>query len=91
MRRNAEKGGDTYPYNGVWISGYFGSGKSHLLKILSYLMSENAKPEWRETFLSKIEDEWLRGDVEAAFRTPALSVLFNIDQQATRRPTTRAR
>ncbi len=82
LRRRAEKGGDTYPYNGVWISGYFGSGKSHLLKILSYLMSDNAKPEWREMFLSTIEDEFLRADVEAAFRNPSLSVLFNIDQQA---------
>lgn len=82
LKRNAEKGGDIYPYNGVWISGYFGSGKSHLLKILSYLMSDDAKPEWRKTFLSKIEDEFLRGAVDAAFRTPALSVLFNIDQQA---------
>ena len=33
--RRAQDSGDTYPYNGVWISGYFGSGKSHLLKILA--------------------------------------------------------
>lgn len=82
LQRRVQKSGDIYPYNGVWISGYFGSGKSHLLKILSYLMSDKADPQLREVFLAKIENEWLRSAVEQAFRTPATSVLFNIDQQA---------
>lgn len=84
--RRVQGAEEVYPYNGVWISGYFGSGKSHLLKILAYLMSGEADEELRATFLEKIKDEWLRGAVEAAFRVPSRSVLFNIDQQADAEP-----
>ena len=71
--------------NGVWISGFFGSGKSHLLKILSYVL-ENKKFDGYhigDLFAEKIEsDEMLKGDVLAATKIPSESVLFNIDQQA---------
>ncbi len=71
--------------NGVWISGFFGSGKSHLLKILSYVF-ENKKFDGIESgkvFAEKItNDEMLKGDVLASIRISSESILFNIDQQA---------
>jgi hypothetical protein len=72
--------------NGVWISGFFGSGKSHLLKILSYILTNKEFEGKRlgEIFASKIvDDEMLKGDVELVFKTiRSESILFNIDQQA---------
>jgi hypothetical protein len=71
--------------NGVWISGFFGSGKSHLLKILSYVLENKEYDGYKsgELFAEKIEnDEMLKGDVLSATRIPSESVLFNIDQQA---------
>ena len=71
--------------NGVWISGFFGSGKSHLLKILSYVLENKEFDGYSsgDLFAEKIEnDEMLKGDVLAACKVPSESVLFNIDQQA---------
>ena len=71
--------------NGVWISGFFGSGKSHLLKILSYVLenSEFNGISLGRLFAEKIvDDQMLRADVEKAVRIPSNSILFNIDQQA---------
>ncbi len=71
--------------NGVWISGFFGSGKSHLLKILSYVLENKEYNGSRlgEAFASKIEsDEMLKGDVLKSTKIRSESILFNIDQQA---------
>jgi len=71
--------------NGVWISGFFGSGKSHLLKMLALLL-ENRQINGTSTldlFLPKCGDnEILRGDLKRAVAIPSKSILFNIDQKA---------
>ena len=74
--------------NGAWISGFFGSGKSHLLKILAAVI-ENRNVGGKsaaDIFISLCEGKeeltLLKGLVERAVRTPSKSILFNIGRQA---------
>ena len=71
--------------NGVWISGLFGSGKSHLLKMLAILLENrdvDGIPAY-ELFKDKcVENEILAADLRRAVSIPSKSILFNIDQQA---------
>lgn len=74
--------------NGVWISGFFGSGKSHLLKLLAHLLGDVEGQDFprgrvSESFRSKAQDAFLPALLNKAERIPAKSLLFNIDQKAT--------
>jgi len=77
---------DYHDANGAWVSGFFGSGKSHLLKMLALLLENRTVggSTALDIFLPKIhaDDELLRAKLKKAVAIPSKSILFNIDQKA---------
>lgn len=73
---------------GVWVSGFFGSGKSHFIKILSYLLANREVTHASDTrraqdfFEEKITDAMLAGDIARAITGETDVLLFNIDSKA---------
>ena len=73
---------------GVWVSGFFGSGKSHFIKVLSHLLDNEEHVFDGQTkkavyfFDDKIDDAMILGDIKRAVTSDTDVILFNIDSKA---------
>ena len=69
---------------GVWISGFFGSGKSHFLKMLSYLLSNGvvAGKHAVDYFADKFDDPMMFAQLETCVKVLTETILFNIDSKS---------
>ena len=65
----------------IWISGYFGSGKSHLLKMLSLVLENKEINGTRcaDVFAKKASEDFeLERNIKKAATIPTQTILFNI-------------
>ena len=77
--------------NGIWVSGFFGCGKSHFIKVLSYLLENRAHEHQGERrravefFADKFSDPLLFADLKKVVAATTDTILFNIDSKADHR------
>lgn len=74
--------------NGIWVSGFFGCGKSHFIKVLSYLLEneehayEGEEKRAVDFFADKVTDAMLFPDLKKVAASDTDTILFNIDAKA---------